>query len=34
MLASSITSYDIYNKNYGYNDFDYLGDFNEYGRVK
>ena len=34
MLASSITSYDIYNKNYGYNDFDYLGDFNEYARVE
>ena len=33
MLASSIISYDIYNKNYSYNDFDYINDFQEYDRV-
>ena len=33
MLASSIISYDIYNKNYSHNDFDYINDFQEYDRV-
>jgi len=33
MLASSILSHDIYNKNYSYNDFDYINDFKKYDRV-